>query len=206
MFKCLVNYNHTPSKEFVGDDYLIYDRSDYYDFLKDFDQSKIIYTKNLGQVDFDRLSYLVDNYDNLPDIFLWSKSNLFKSITEEEYQKMANNNAFTPLLTEFHKTYSDEYGVVCKYDKGIYWERADDWYFGAFQNKYIKSFAEWCKLFSLPQLPYVPFAPGGNYILTRETVHKHPKSLYAKMKSMLPYCREPVEAQCCERSYFLLWA
>ena len=205
MLHILVNYNFTP--DWLKDkDYLIYDRSDSKEWLKDFDQSKIIHTENIGNVDYDKLTYLIDNYDSLPDVFLWGKTNLFKYISEEEYEKVANNKEFTPLLTQNHKTYSDDNGVVCEYKNKVYWERNDSWYFPQFPQKYVKSFGEWADIFNLPQIPYLPFAPGGNYILTRETVHKYPKEFYKKMAGMLPYTTLPVEAYCAERSYYLLWA
>lgn len=205
MKKILVNYNFTPDKDFVGDDYLIYDRSDNSNYTKDFSELHLIYTPNLGNVDFDKLTYLVDYYDNLPDVFLWSKSNLFKYITPEEYEKVANNKGFTPLLTQHHKTYSDEKGMVCYYENGIYWERNDSWYAPQFESKYCKTYGEFAEMFGLPNPEYIPFAPGGNYILTRDTVHKYPKSFYAKMASILPYTKLPAEAQMCERCYYSLW-
>ena len=69
----LINYNFTPNwiKDYT-DDYLIYDRSDSKKYLKDFPQDKIIYTDNIGNVDRDRLGYIVDNYNHLPDVFLLS--------------------------------------------------------------------------------------------------------------------------------------
>lgn len=205
MFKVLVNYNFTPNKEWLGDDYLIYDRSDSKEWLKDFPQEKIIYTKNEGQVDYDKLNYLIDNYDNLPEVFLWGKTNLFKYISKEEYDKVKNNTSFTPLLTQHHKTYQDKNGWVCYYKGGMYNERNDNWFFNQFQSKYVNSFNEWCEIFQMKPQSYIPFAPGGNYILTREVVHKYGKDFYIKMADMLPYCQEPVEAQCAERSYYSLW-
>ena len=206
MYKVLVNYNFTPEKSWIGDDYLIYDRSDDgIDHLAEFDKSKVIYEENVGQVDYPKLRYLVDNYDNLPEVFLWGKTNLFKYITPEEYEKLKDNTTFTPLLTQNHNTYSDNNGVVCFYDAGMYHERNDNWYFGEFSSKYVKSFDDWCHHIFLPTQSYVPFAPGGNYILTRETVHKYSRDYYAKLAEALPYCREPVEACCAERSYYLIW-
>src|SRR3990167_7783905 len=140
MLHLLVNYNCTP--DWVKDeDYLIYDRSDSKDYLKDFDQDRIIYTSNIGNVDYDKLSYLVDNYDNLPDVFLWSKSNLYKYVTKEEYDKVKDNQFFTSLLTQNHRTYSDDKGVVCYYEGEMYHERNDNWYAPQFQSKYCKSYA-----------------------------------------------------------------
>ena len=206
MKKVLINYNFTPDREWIGDDYLIYDRSDDgIDHLQEFDSSKIIKTENVGQVDYDKLCYLVDNYYSLPDVFLWSKSNLFKFITPEEYEEVKDNKEFTPLLTMNHKTYSDNNGVVCYYSARMYHERNDNWYLNQFATKYFHSYGEFAHAFQLPNPSYLPFAPGGNYILTRETVHKYSKDYYDKMRSVLPYAREPGEAFFCERSYFNLW-
>lgn len=205
MFKMLINYDFTPDKDFIGEDYLIYDRSDNRDYLKDFDQSKIIYTENVGQVDYDKLSYLVDNYDSLPDVFLWGKTNLFKYVSEEEYEKVANNKTFTPLLTQGHKVYSDDFGPVCYYQDGIYYERNNSWYADQFQWKYAKNYGEFAEMFHLPNPFYIPFAPGGNYILTKEVVHKYSRDFYENMVSVLPYAQLPLEAQFCERSYYNMW-
>jgi hypothetical protein len=204
--KILVNYNFTPDPEWIGDDYLIYDRSDDgIDHLAEFDPTKIIKTENVGQVDFDKLNYLIDNYDNLPDVFLWGKTNLFKYITPEEYDKVKDNKFFTPLLTQNHKTYQDNNGWVCYYSENMYWERNNNWYLNQFPTKYFKDYGEFAHTYQLPNEPYIPFAPGGNYILTRDTVHKYSKDYYEKLARILPYCREPGEAQMLERSYYNLW-
>lgn len=204
MLHVLVNHNHTPHWA-IDKDYLIYDRSDSTEYLKDFDQSRIIYTENVGNVDYDKLSYLVDNYDNLPDVFLWSKSNLFKYITPEEYDDLKDNQTFTPLLTKYHKTYSDDHGVVCYYEDGMYYERNDNWYAPQFAHKYFSTYGEFASDFGLPNPDFIPFAPGGSHILTKETVHKYPKEFYANMKSTLPHTQLPLEAFFCERSYYTLW-
>ena len=204
MLHILVNYNFTP--EWVKDkDYLIYDRSDSKEWLKDFDQSKIIYTENIGQVDFDKLSYLIDNYDDLPDVFLWGKSNLFKSISEEEFDKVKDNKFFTPLLTQNHKTYSDKWGAVNYYQDGIYYERNDSWYVNELGWKYFKNYGEFAHAFGLENPAYLPFAPGGNYILTKEVVHRYSRDFYDNIRGMLPYAMNPAEAHFLERSYYLLW-
>lgn len=205
MKKILVNHNFTPDKDFLGDDYLIYDRSDSKEYLKDFDQTKIIYTENRGQVDYDKLTYLIDNYDTLPEAFLWGKTNLFKYITPKEYEMVKDNKVFTPLLTQNHKTYSDRLGAVNYYSGGMYHERNDNWYLTQFGTKYLHNFAEFAHEFMIESPQYLPFAPGGNYILTKEVVHRYSPDFYVKMRGILPYTREPGEAQMCERAYYLLW-
>lgn len=205
----LVNYNFTPDwlKDYPEIDYYIYDRSDSKDFLKDFDQSKIRYTENLGQVDYDKLTYLVEFYDQLPEVFLWGKTNLFKYITKEEFDWIKNSTTLTPLLTKNHPTYIDRLGQVNYFDKGLYWERnlGMDGHFAQFNYKYLVTFGEFAHEFQLPNPTYIPFAPGGNYILTREVVHKYSRDYYDKMRNCLSYCQLPREAQFVERAYYLMW-
>ena len=125
-----------------------------------------------GNVDYDKLGYLIENYDNLPDVFLWGKSNLFKYVYKEYFEEALKNPGFKPLLRLDHKTYSDRFGVVCDYFAGMYRERNDSWYTSIWSNKNCRTFGEFAQAFNLPTPALIPFAPGGNYILTRERVHK----------------------------------
>lgn len=201
-----VNYNFTPTWILdSGLDYHIVDRSDSKEWLKDFPQERITYGENIGQVDYPKLMFLHDHYDDLPDVFFWGKTNLFKYISEEEWNAVKDNETFTPLLTQNHKTYSDQLGVVNYYSGGIYHERNDSWFVNQFQSKYFQNFNDFAHEFGIRAPMYIPFAPGGSYLLTREVVHRYSRDMYAKMASYLPYCREPAEAQMVERILYLLW-
>ena len=204
----LVNYNFDPQWLLEAphlNPITIYDRSDD-GIVRDLEKyGKVIKQENIGNVDFPKLSYLIENYDSLPDVFLWSKTNLFKYLEEEEFEKIKDFDGFLPLMSKNHRTYSDNFGVVNFYKNDWYWERNDDWYFGQFQRKYVNSFGEWTAMFDLPNTPYIPFCPGGNFLLTREKVHKYPVEFYKKMRDTLSYCQLPVEAFCAERSYGLMW-
>lgn len=207
MFKaCLVNYNDDPSWLTDYDFVLtLYDRSD--DGVeRDLTKYGAVYkTENRGDVDYDKLGWLVENYDTLPEIFLWGKSNLFKFVDKEFLDAALKKEKFAPLLKQDHKTYSDRFGQVCYYQSGMYYERNDSWFLNTLGSKHFKTFTEWANHFGLPNPAYIPFAPGGNYLLTREKVHLYSKDLYAEMRSYLPYSQRPAEAHCAERSYFLLW-
>lgn len=205
MKKILVNYNHYPDLKFLGNDYLIYDRSDNKDFTKELDPQKVIYTRNIGQVDFDKLTYLIDFYETLPEVFLWGKTNLFKFITPEEWKQIENNTTFTPVLTQGHKTYSDSQGVVSYYDGGMYHERNDSWYVHSLGWKYFQKFYEFANAYRIPSPHYIPFPPGGNFILTREVVYKYGRDFYKELRDLLPYAVNPSEAHMLERAYYLIW-
>ena len=178
----------------LTDDYLIYDRSDC-------GLEKRIPRENLGDADFDRLTYIIDNYYNLPDVFLLIKSNLFKYISKEEFDLVKDNQVFTPLLTKNHKVYEP----VCRYNGEIYEEINNSWYLASVPAKNFSSYRDFAEAFHLPNPPYLQFAPGGNYILTRETVHKYARDFYEQLASILPYCEKPGEAQMIERSLYNIW-
>lgn len=181
------------------DDYLIYDRSG------NTGLENTIPRDNVGDADYDRLSYICDNYHNLPDVFVLTKSNLFKFITPEEWNKVKNNIDFTPLLTHGHKTYSDDRGEVCFYRDGIYHERNDSWYLNSVPALYFDSYAAFARHFAIPNPQYLPFAPGGNYIVTRDRIRQYSLEFYEAMRDILPYCQRPGEAQMVERTYYTLW-
>lgn len=201
----LVNYNFSPDWLLDYDfDTTLYDRSD--DGIeRTFKANEVIKTENRGNVDFDKLSYLVDNYDNLPDVFLWSKTNIFKYVDKETLDKALAKGQFTPLMKKDHHTYSDRFGVVCRYHDGWYEERNDSWYLGMHPAYNFNSFYEWARYFNLPSPDYLPFPPGGSFLLTRERVHRYSRDFYAKMRDTLPYTMMPGEACMAERTYGLLW-
>jgi hypothetical protein len=87
----------------------------------------------------------------------------------------------------------------------MYHERADSWFFNATMPKYFHTWDEWCSEFTLPKEGYIPFPPGGNFILTKEKIHRYSRDYYEAMRSVLPHAQRPAEAQAAERSYYLLW-
>lgn len=203
----LVNYNYDPTWLKDSDlEVTMYDRSDDKIERDLTEYGKVIKTPNLGDVDADKLGHLIEHYDNLPEVFLWAKTNIFKYVEPEYLKKALATNTFAPLLKFDHHTYSDQYGVVNRYAGPIYEERADDWLANNqdLAHKGI-NWSSWCDHFGLPKTQFIPFAPGGNYILTRDRVHKYSRDLYQEMRDTMMYAQHPVEAHYAERSYYLLW-
>lgn len=180
-------------KEYT-DDFLIYNRTD-----EEIPNS--IKRENVGDADYDKITYLIENYYDLPDVFVWSKSNLFKFITKEEFEKVKDNKEFTPLLTQNHKVYEP----VCRYENGMYQEINNSWYLGGVPALHFQSYNEFARAYSLPTPDYLTFAPGGSYILTKDRVHRYGKEFYEELAAMLPYCQTPGEAHFLERTYFTIW-
>ena len=190
-------YNHDISylKDYT-DDYVIYDRSPK-------PLSEAIVVPNLGTDIYDKFTYIIDNYDNLPDVAVYTKANIFKYITKEEFDKVKDNTTFTPLLTKNHKTYSNEEGVVCYYDKqGMFNEVNNFWYLYPHPAKFAPIIIDF---FHMKEKLYNTFAPGSNYILPKENILKHPKEVYEKFRSCLDWDVYPGDAQLLERNLYELW-
>lgn len=191
----LSRFEHDISwlKEYT-DDYILYDRSE-----KPLDRSIIV--PNIGSDIYDKLSYIIDNYDNLPDVAVYTKANLFKYITKEEFDEVKDNNCFTPLFTKSHKTYLP----ICYYDeKGMYRELNNFWYLNSHPCKSQESMLELLELLNNNCL-YHSFAPGSNYILTKENILQHTKVFYMYLRSFLEWDVYPGEAQILERNLAHIW-
>jgi beta-1,4-mannosyl-glycoprotein beta-1,4-N-acetylglucosaminyltransferase len=184
------------------DNYIIYDRSDTDEWIKPFDQKKVIKVPNIGWDIYDKFTYIIDNYDNLPETMILTKGNIFKYIAREEFDQVCNNTSFTPLFTKQHKTYMP----ICFYDKDkMFNEINNSWYLRRFPAKYFSSYNQFIKQLGLETPKYIKFAPGSNYIVTKQNIHKHPKSFYQKLRQMIDYSPHPGEAQIIERFLYTLW-
>jgi len=195
-------YNHEYDwlKDYT-DDVVMYDRSTEPVFLGS--SGTTIIVPNIGTDLYDKFTYIIDNYDNLPDVAVYTKCNLFKYMPKEEFNLVKNNKTFTPLLTKHHKSYSDDRGPVCWYDKnGMFHERNDFWYLMPHPAKFAPKIIEF---FKMDQRFDNAFAPGSNYILTRENILKHPKNVYEELRSYLDWDVYPGDAQLLERNLYYLW-
>lgn len=195
----LSRYNHDISylKDYT-DDYVLYDRSE-----EPIPGSIVV--PNIGTDIMDKFSYIIDNYDDLPNVAVYTKANLFKYVTREEFDKVKDNTSFTPLLTQTHRVYNNGNVPVCFYKDGMYFEINNGWYLGQHAPRTAYTAREVADLVGITEMTYVPFAPGSNYILTKEDIRKHPKEFYEKLRSYLTWDRYPGEAQIIERGLFTIW-
>jgi len=189
----LSRYNHKIGwlKDYTSD-YVLYDRSEV-------PMGNAIIVPNVGSDIYDKLTYIIDNYDNLPDVAVYTKANLFDYIKPREFEKIKDNKTFTPILSLEHHTYEP----VCRYENGIYLEVNNLWYLSEHPAKH--NIVELMQMLGTDNLHYLPFAPGSNYILPKENILKHSKEFYIKLRSFLDWDVYPGEAQIIERGLFTLW-
>ena len=70
------------------------------DWLKDYEAKVIMYDRseiplsnaivvpNKGSDLYDKFTFIIDNYDNLPDVAIYTKCNSFKYISKEEFDRI----------------------------------------------------------------------------------------------------------------------
>jgi hypothetical protein len=159
--------------------------------------------KNVGSNIYDYMSYIVDNYDRLPELMLFGKTNMLeRHITPEEFEEVKDNKTFTPLLTSNHVVYEP----ICWYEDGIYCETNDYWYLLEHPTKTIASRDEMIKMLGMNDRKYNKFAPGACYIVPKANVLKHSKEFYIRLRDACDWHATPGEAYLIERSLFYIWS
>ena len=187
------------------DNYLIYDRSENLDLPKNVDPAKIIKSPNVGYNSYDYFRFIIDNYDNLPDVTIFAKGHCFpRHVSQTYFNRVMNNNQFTPLMDE---TQHKPEMPVAYTKNGLYYEINNSWYFNNWASKYFVNYNDFLRyVYKNPLIPdYVTFAPGGDHIVPRENILKLPKRLYENMMVFMSHCREPVETHMIERACNTLW-
>ncbi len=188
-------YNHDMAwmKDYNAD-FVIYDRSEV-------PMENSIKVKNVGSDIYDKFTYIIDNYNNLPDVAIYTKANIFKYITKEEFDKIKDNKTFTPIHTMHHKTVMP---IAYYRDDGMYCETNNRWFLIGLRTRHV---GDYDKLIGhkWKDQRYKPFSPGSNYILPKENILKYPKGFYEELRSFLDYDVYPGEAFLIERDLYNIW-
>ena len=203
-FLLVSNYNNDISwvKEYT-DNYLIYDRSDQKIAKKN---THIILQKNIGYNLYDYFTYIIDNYEKLPNCVVFVKGNVFpRHVSKNFFDKIINNDFFTPI--EEKKMLTVRRPLSFFSQDGGYCEINNDWYLKHHKTRYFHGYNDFIKFcFVDPVIPkYICFAPGANYIVPKENILKLPKQFYKNLKFILSYAQLPGEAHIIERALYTLW-
>lgn len=178
------NYHNNDLSWLKSDDLVVYDKKD----------------KNVGSNIYDYMDYIVENYDNLPDVVMFTKGNMLeRHITPEEFEKVRNNTTLTPLMTMNHKTEMP----ISYYEDGLYWEFNNYWYVNEHPQRYMQELIDFL---GVSRKIYLGFSPGACWIVPKENILKRPKEYYSKLMSFIDYDSNPAEAHLIERSLYHIWS
>ena len=176
------------------------------DWIKEYTDDVVFYDKkelNVGSNIYDYMSYIVDNYDSLPDQVLFGKSNMLeRHITKEEFDQLYTSETLTPLLTQNHRVYEP----VCFYNDGMYHEVNNSWYVNEHPSMYYHNYNDFADAFDLPTPEYLAFAPGACWIVPRENILKRSREYYQRLKDIVSHDANPAEAHMIERALLYIWS
>jgi len=210
-FLCISNHNNNLDwvNEYTND-YVVYDRSDDEKYTANLPKKNIIKSVNLGYNIYDILTFIIDNYNDLPNFTTFIKGNIFpRHVTKDWFERVKDNKKYTPI---FQPQLHNPQMPWAKFTKGEYviWsENNDSWYMRQKDNpnKYFNDFnvfMSWCfKDFKPPK--YVDFAPGANYIVPKDMILKHPFNFYEKLRVIVSHHPLCSESHLIERALHLIW-
>lgn len=206
-FLVISNYNNDIRwvPEYTNN-YIVYDRSDTLDVPKTINPGKIIKNPNVGYNFYDYFTYIIDNYDRLPQNIIFVKGNVFpRHVTQDYFNKIMNNEYFTCI--EDYQMHNPKLPIAFFSSDGGYNEINNSWYLKHHETKYFKNYNDFLKLiYKNPYIPqYVRFAPGGNYIVPKNQILKLPKIVYMNLRMIISHCKLPGEAHIVERAIYTLW-
>jgi hypothetical protein len=199
---------------FSKDNITIYDRSEN---PKDWSHlGKFYYSHNVGENIYDMFRFIIENYNNLPDVTIFMKGNMIHSEINGEYyycdvdrlKRAFKINIFYPIEKNHGPckiTTNYPYPLV---NDGMYMEENNNGFtHNGMDGKYYNTYNEFLDdNFVDPFFPdYIRFAPGGNYVVPKQNILSYSKKFYEKLQSYVSYTIVPLEAHILERALYTLW-
>lgn len=227
-FFCISNYNN--DLDWIAkysNPHLIYDKT-WAGGVVDNDNSSFISPTNLKEKypDFniingdpngynisDYMQFIIDHYDNLPDVVAFLKGNTIgRHVSEEYFNRVINNKCFT-CLEDWKEHDPNQAALQNGYAmfscEGGWMEMNDSWYLNhpKHPTKYFRSynnFLDFC--FTDAVHPrYVRFPPGANFIVPKEYILKYDKIFYENLRTFTRHARVSGEGQMIERALYTIW-
>ena len=193
----------------------------------------VIQQPNIGANQYDILTFIIDNYDNLPDITIFLKGNIFKPF--EGNLESNKNKPLTYYTTEkrfiqtlnaevyFSAWYNPDRYITCPetpksmLDEGLMQQPLNYCDFSTnsdLEHRYFYhpyQVLDWCFV-DFPKEQTIKFLPASNMALPKKNILNYSKGLYEKLKHIINYepdysfnCNIPAECYLLERIFYMIW-
>lgn len=159
------------------------------------------------------LTYIIDNYEKLPETIVFIKGNILeRHVSIDFLRKIINNKYFTSIEEcyegKFKKKLFNHNASLVSSDGG-WLEINNNWYLNKPKHptRYFNSFNTFMKFILKNYNPpkYIRFCPGANYIVPRYNVLKFSKYFYQNLKFLVGYSQLSGESHILERSLYSIW-
>jgi len=167
--------------------------------------SRILNVENIGGNQRDIFKFIVDNYENLPELMAFVQAYPFDHCNKEKFDKIIGNECFTALESYENLQHN---GASRNDVDGGYMEINNSWYIPAHNATHNQT----CKYSSFDQfmnqifenyqhLEWIRFTPGSQYIIEKRQVLFYPKFFWKFLMDNL-ITKSPTEGHIIERA---LW-
>ena len=169
----------------------------------------------------DYMKFIIDYYDNLPDVVCFLKGNTIgRHVSKEYFDRVINNKTFTCIEEwQSHDPHQAalQNGYAMLSCDGGWMEYNNSWYLAGdikynedtpkHPVKYFTSyndFLDFC-FDDIIHPQYVKFPPGANFVVPKEYILKYPKVFYENLRTFTRHARVTGEGQMIERALYTIW-
>lgn len=184
------------------DNYLIYDKSHRFQ-----ENERVKHQTNVGANIYDFFTFISDNYENLPEVMIFCKGNVVpRHCGREKFDQIINNTSFTTIENYIRETPKYKNGIYAFVDDNDRYHESPVEVDATVANiHFAKNFQTYQQLmkiiFDTPHFDrYIRFAPGANFIISKEEVLRFNHKFYLTMKEYTSWHHKPGESYILERA------
>ena len=161
----------------------------------------------------DYMQFIIEHYDNLPDVVVFMKGNTIgRHVSQEYFDRIVNLDTFAciedwTMHDMEQKALQTGYAMLSP--DGGWMEMNDSWYLNhpKHATKYFTQYNDFLKFcYVNPVLPsYTRFPPGGNFVVPKQYILKYDKVFYQNLRTFTRHARVSGEGQMIERALYTIW-
>ena len=208
---CISHYQGDPSEllECIkGYEYTLYNKSGQ-SLGEDLDRIAIE-IENTGYNLSSYLCYIITNYSDLPYRVAFVKSDIFpRHVSKRFFSELIHSRRDFVPVADYRAWKEIRWPSAFAGHDNMLYEINNSWYRFKHQRKYFYNYNEFLGYFfginacSAPV--YLRFAPGGNYLVSRERILRHSKTFYENLLKIISGIPLACESHYLERSLAMIW-
>lgn len=211
-FLVISNFNTFPAELIeISSRWILYDVSTeekVINQLKNLHDERVIFNtkKNVGHNLVNYLTYIIDNYNNLPRTIAFIKGNIIgRHCSREWLMNSLNGNSYAFLYED--KDLKEKKNVQYLLYPSKYIEVNNSWFAWSHPHRFFTNLNDFLSLLFEDYKPseYVMFAPGACYVVERERICRYPRSFWQGIRLLIQYDYRVAEAFFLERSLNIIF-
>lgn len=197
------NFNHDPMPlTSYAKNYEIFDQSNDHEirrYLEGLRDPRVKFSKHEGHNIIDYLNWIIDNWNNLPEVVVFAKGNMVgRHIDKKYWEKIYLNKHYTFVYNNEFLSDTENQFVGWSSD---FSEINNSWFISHSKHRFFTDTNQLIEfLYKKPRFPrFLTFSPGACYIVEKSRILNKPLSLWIGLREILNYDFFPSEAWIVER-------